>query len=273
MVIFAADDEAPARRLLVSAIKAAIPDAQVRDFSLGEQLLECAKEEICSIAFLDIEMRDMTGIELAKRLKEIQPRANIVFVTGFGEYKGEAMDMHASGYVTKPVSAEKITNELKYLRNPIDENEKGETESKKLVKVNCFGNFEVYTFEGKPLHFERSKAKELMAYLVFKNGASCSIREIHAALFEDAPFDKRSANYIRQIIASLGKSLSAAGAADVIIRGNDSYSIVKDMIDCDYYRFLNNDKNAEVNYTGEFMNQYSWCEYVTGYLDNRIFGN
>ncbi len=273
MVVFAADDEAPARRLLVSAIKSAIPDAQVRDFSLGGELLEHAKEEKCSIAFLDIEMRDMTGIELARQLKEIWPKVNIVFVTGFGEYKGEAMDMHASGYVTKPVSAEKIKNELKYLRNPIGSDEDEEVPVKKLIKVNCFGNFEVYTLTGKALHFDRSKAKELMAYLVFKNGASCSIREIHAALFEDAPFDKRSANYIRQIIASLGKTLTAVGAADVILRGSDSYAVVRDMIDCDYYRFLNDDRNARENYNGEFMSQYSWCEYVIGYLDNKVFGN
>ena len=42
-------------------------------------------------------MRGMSGVEVAKRLKNANPKMNILFVTGFSEYKGEAMDMKASG--------------------------------------------------------------------------------------------------------------------------------------------------------------------------------
>lgn len=45
---------------------------------------------------------------LAKRLKEINPKMNIIFVTGFSEYAGDAMKMHASGYIMKPVTKENL---------------------------------------------------------------------------------------------------------------------------------------------------------------------
>jgi len=57
-------------------------------------------------------MRGMTGVEVAKKLKEINPKMNIIFVTGFSDYKGDAMDMKASGYIMKPVTAEEVKAEL-----------------------------------------------------------------------------------------------------------------------------------------------------------------
>lgn len=42
-------------------------------------------------------MRGTNGVEVAKKLKGINPRMNIIFVTGFSEYTGDAMSLHASG--------------------------------------------------------------------------------------------------------------------------------------------------------------------------------
>lgn len=78
-----------------------------------------AEENVCDVAFLDIQMRSMTGLELAKQLKERQPNVNIIFVTGFSEYTGEAIQLHASGYIEKPVTEEKIRRELDNLRHPV----------------------------------------------------------------------------------------------------------------------------------------------------------
>lgn len=83
-------------------------------------------------------MRGMTGVELAKKLKDAYPKINIIFVTGFDQYTGEAMKMHASGYIMKPVTAEKVKEEMENLRNPI------EPLSDKLLRVQCFGNFDVF---------------------------------------------------------------------------------------------------------------------------------
>ena len=113
MRILAADDEVLAREMLVDAIKASIEDCELFDFSKPSQLLEFAQNNpACDIAFLDIHMRGMNGVELAKKLKDITPTINIIFVTGFDEYTGDAMRLHASGYIMKPVTKEKIDHEM-----------------------------------------------------------------------------------------------------------------------------------------------------------------
>ena len=86
---------------------------------MQDELIADAKENGCDVAFLDIHMRGMTGVQVAKKLKEINPKLNIIFVTGFSEYKGEAMDMKASGYIMKPVTKEEVAQELEELRFPI----------------------------------------------------------------------------------------------------------------------------------------------------------
>lgn len=64
-------------------------------------------------------MRGVSGIDVAKQLKEIIPDINIIFVTGYDEYTKDAMAMHASGYIEKPVTAGKVRKETEDLRYPL----------------------------------------------------------------------------------------------------------------------------------------------------------
>lgn len=264
MKVLAADDESLALDMLVESIQQAIDDVEVFSFSTPSKLLAFDEIDTCDIAFLDIQMRGMSGIELAKRLKDLCPKLNIIFVTGYDEYALEAMKQHVSGYITKPVTAEKIKEEIKDLRYPIREKKNA------LLKVKCFGNFEVFDMNGNPIHFERSKSKEMFAYLIYRSGSTSSTREIAAALFEDDEFDKKQIGYIQKIVSSLKKALKNVGAEKVLIKGFNSFSINVDLVDCDYYRFATLDRQAVNSYNGEFMSQYSWGEFVTGYLERMI---
>lgn len=257
MRILAADDEVLAREMLVDAIKASIEDCELFDFSKPSQLLEFAQNNpACDIAFLDIHMRGMNGVELAKKLKDITPTINIIFVTGFDEYTGDAMRLHASGYIMKPVTKEKIDHEMADLRHPIVP--KNDT----LLKVQCFGNFDVFTPDGVPVHFERSRSKEVFAYLVHKNGSSCTIKELAAALFEDEPYDLKQQAYIQKIISAMMKSLRKCNAADVVYKKYNSLSVNTSKLDCDYYRFKELDSGAVNAYNSEYMAQYYWADFM-----------
>ena len=61
-------------------------------------------ENNIDIAFLDIEMPVLNGIQLAKSFKKINPKINIIFVTAYDNYAVDAFNIHASGYILKPVS-------------------------------------------------------------------------------------------------------------------------------------------------------------------------
>jgi hypothetical protein len=119
------------------------------------------------VAFLDVKMPGMTGLEMAKRVKELSPHTNIVFVTAYSEYSLDAMRLRASGYVLKPATGEAVETELENLRFPV------KTAAASRLRVQCFGNFEVYA-DGQPLRFEFSRTKELFAYLVDRRGAAAN---------------------------------------------------------------------------------------------------
>ncbi|MBR6101164.1 MAG: hypothetical protein IKP95_01950 [Ruminococcus sp.] len=68
----------------------------------------------------------------------------------------------------KPVNKAKVEKELADLRFPIV------PKNDALLQIQCFGNFDVFTPSGEHVRFERSKAKEMFAYLFHKQGSSCT---------------------------------------------------------------------------------------------------
>ncbi len=256
MRILCCDDEKLALQMLEMSVKKAKPDADILAFKYADELLEEATANGCDIAFLDIHMRGMNGVELAKKLKEVNPKMNIIFVTGFSDYTGDAMRLHASGYIMKPVTKAKVEEELADLRFPIV------PKSDALLRVQCFGNFDVFTPDGKPLRFERSKSKEVFAYLVHRHGSSCTKKEIAAILFEDMPYDNNQQMYVQKIMSALMKSLKAVGAESVIEKSYNNIAVNVNLIDCDYYRFQELDAGAVNAYQNEYMSQYYWADFL-----------
>ena len=98
------------------SVQEACPTAQVSKFQSAQEALRFLENNQCDVAFLDIHMRGCDGLTLAKKLKDLNPRCNIIFVTGYSEYAAEALSMHASGYIIKPVGAEAVQTELEDLR-------------------------------------------------------------------------------------------------------------------------------------------------------------
>lgn len=263
MRIIAVDDERIALTGLESILKKAAPGAEIAAFRRAEEALEYAEQERVDIAFLDVRMQGMNGLFLAERLKETNAEVNIVFVTGYDEYAREAIALHASGYITKPVTLEKVRAELGALRFPL------EPEERPLLRVRCFGNFEVYTLDGEPVHFARTKAKEVFAYLVHKRGTSCATREIAAVLFEDAPYDEKRQAYFQQIIHAMMKSLRQVGAEIVVTKRYKAISVNTKAIDCDFYHYMNGERDPGSPFMGEYMAQYAWAEEMAGFLAER----
>ena len=106
MKIIAVDDERIALSGLKLILNKAVPQADIAAFRQAKEALAYACQTRVDIAFLDVRMQEMNGIFLAERLKETNPRINIIFVTGYDEYAREAISLHASGYITKPVTLE-----------------------------------------------------------------------------------------------------------------------------------------------------------------------
>ena len=257
MIVIAVDDERIALENLAESIAQASPNAQIHRFRYPEDALDFASENHVDVAFLDVEMMNMNGVELAERLKEYHRDINIIFSTGYGHYRDAAFDLHASGYLTKPITAQKVKKELDDLRRPVRQ--------PKRVQFQAFGNFEVY-LDGKPIIFKYSKTKELLAYLVDRRGALCTNGEIMATLFED---DRGHEAYFRSLRKDLTDVLEAASCGEIISQQRGRIGIIPELVDCDYFRWCDGNRSPGNAYRGEYMTQYSWGEYTNAMLSNQ----
>jgi len=248
------DDERLAAEDLEYVIKKAEPAAETVVVTSPEEGLVQAGKFDPDIVFSDIEMPGINGIELVRRIKEKSPKTNIIMVTAFSQFALDALKLYVSDYILKPAKIADVKRALANLRTPLD------AEAKYLLKVQCFGNFEVFK-DGTPLHFSRSKTKELFAYLVNLKGSSADTRELCDVLWEnDNPETKDS--YLRHLLADLRRSLEEVSCTQVINASKNSYAVMPELLDCDYYHYLEGDENAKALYKGEYMKQYDWS-YMT----------
>lgn len=249
--IIAVDDERSALWLLRKAIEKAAPKATVTCFEKARNALEYAGENMVDIAFLDIEMAGMNGLILAKHLKDLYGETNIIFVTGYSEYAGNAFGLRASGYVLKPINANRVADELEHLRHPVRLRTDG-------IYIQTFGNFDILV-DGVPLVFPRTKSKEALAYLVHKRGRRVTRKELAAALWPEDEYSRAKQAHLQITLTEMMKPLQKAGAESVVQKIQMAYAIDPQQVNCDYFRLLEWDTKAVNKYKGNYMPEYPWA--------------
>ena len=103
----------------LSVVEEVLPNANIFGFTRPFEAIEFAEKKKISLVFLDIEMGKTNGLEICKKFLEINPQTNIIFLTAYVEYSFEAWSTGASGYLLKPITAEKLRAQLKNLRYPL----------------------------------------------------------------------------------------------------------------------------------------------------------
>lgn len=269
MLIFAIDDEPKMLHALHVAIEQARPDAEIRDFGKVSEVQKALAEEGMrpEVVFSDIEMPGMDGLELAVHIKNDSPKSKIIFVTGFPKYAADAYRLHVNGYILKPVVAQRVREELDALGLAVHAPELAghATEPEEKLRIQCFGYFEVF-WQGKPLIFKRTQTKELLAYLIDREGEACTSDEIITALWESDRKESVAKGHLRVLINDLRTTLRDIGMEKLLIRERRQVAICRDLVDCDYYQMLSGDVSAVNAYAGEYMKQYSWAEMTVGRL-------
>ncbi|WP_022779021.1 response regulator [Butyrivibrio sp. AE3009] len=261
------DDEGLILARTVSLVKKTNKFEEVESFMNALEALEYLDEEKADLALLDIDMPEMGGLELAANIKNRCPDIKIIFLTGYSEYAIDAYAMHATGYLLKPVSYEKLFSEIEYALGtgtPAVTAGAGSSNEVK-AKVETFGFFNILV-NGKPVVFKRSKAKELLACLVDHRGQFIARKDLFYILWEDDDYDRAKQKYFDTIIRSMKDSLEEYGISDIFEAEQGLMRIVPEKIDCDLYRFLDKDQAAIDSFRGEYMNSYTWSSETEGYL-------
>lgn len=99
-------------------IEEVIPNAAVIGFTKPSEAVEYAKANRIALAFLDIEMIDVSGLDVCRKLLEINQRTNVVYLTAYRDYSFDAWDTGAIGFMVKPLTADGVKKQLKKLRYP-----------------------------------------------------------------------------------------------------------------------------------------------------------
>lgn len=95
-----------------------MPHATVTGFTDASEAVKFAKANRVALAFLDIELRNTSGLELCRELLKINLRTNVVYLTAYSEYAFDAWGTGASGFLLKPLTPHGVREQLKNLRHP-----------------------------------------------------------------------------------------------------------------------------------------------------------
>ncbi len=253
---------------------------EVRDrFTEPLVALDYLKNNPVDVAFLDIEMPDMDGIELSNRFLDLQGKLAVVFVTAYNQYAVEAFRLNALDYLMKPVTAERLRETLERIAA-----KKEIRFQLSMVRIGCFGKFKVDA-GGAEVKFRTEKARELMAFLTDRQGDFVHRDEICDNLWEEYDGD-RALIHFHTTLHYVKKALLLQGLQVPIEHDKGSYRLNIDGLDCDYCRFMkfitpagkvqqNNILEYEETagiYHGDYLasEEYAWAERKRQMLKERF---
>lgn len=234
------------------------------------------------VVFLDIEMPEINGLELANRLMEQNDKLMVVFVTGYNQYALEAFQVNALDYILKPVNPNRIqkcVSRLIKLRSPRYQ-EKADIREKKIC---CLGDFEVYGNNG-VIKWPTQKVEEMFAYFIFNRDSNVEGEELGEILWPEGDPDRIKANLhtslcrLRKVIKENGLPIDICSKKG----GKGVYRCNLQELSCDFIEFENAAlKNAVINksnvdkfeqicslYRDDLFSKknYEWCEGKKEYL-------
>jgi len=239
----------------------ALPQIRAAEgFPDAERALAWLGRHTADLALIETALPGMDGLQLAGRLRERSPDTAVIFVTGHPERAVEAFALHVSGYLLKPLTAERLAGEAAWAL-------RGRTPAPQAhIVAQTFGSFDLFV-DGKAVAFPRSKSKELLAYLVDRQGGSVTRAEAFAVLWEDRLYDRRMQKQLDVVIRTLFAALRASGAETLLEKRSGALRVRPEAMDCDLYRFLDGDTGALNAYRGEYMSAYSWASLTEAYMD------
>ena len=252
MKVICVDDEKLLMEDTVSMCRQLPRISDVKGFTRSDEALAWLEHDPADLALLDIDMPGMNGLELAAEIKKRWPATEVCFLTGYSQYAVDAFAVRATGYLVKPISKEKLAEEVEYAFSRSSKELSGH------IVVRTFGNFDVFV-DDRLVCFQRAKCKEILAYLVDKQGVSVSRGEIFSALWEDRLYDRKMQKQLDVYIRALRATLRDYGIEDIFEMQKGALRVRPERLTCDVYQFFAGDGDAINSYQGEYMTSYQWA--------------
>ncbi|OEH84504.1 hypothetical protein BHU72_09875 [Desulfuribacillus stibiiarsenatis] len=247
------------------------------------EALERLKVEIIDAVFLDIEMPEISGMEFARRVQEMNEQTKIIFVTAHMDFAVEAFEIESLDYILKPVTKARLHQSVRRILHATNKHKPKDSS----ISIRCFGHFDVYSHdENETLTWKTNKVRELCAYLIHFEGNLVERDRIIDTLWPEVPVDKaRTSLYTN--ISYLRSTFKEHGFENVIMKKDSCYYINLLNFKCDLieWKNLNNtienisqenkhlfEKILDI-YKDEYMAKsgYSWAEEKRQYICKNIY--
>lgn len=249
-------DDEPLMLSHFQLLSAGIPDLTViGQFCCGSEAIDFLGKSEAEIVFLDIVMPDMNGIECAKKIKALHPGILIVFLTAFDHYVRDFNRIGGDYYIVKPYTPEVLemtAAKLKLLQK----------RQRKSIFIQTFGSFSILK-DGVPVRLI-GKAKEILALIVSKRGREISNEELYSTIWENRPYSNKAMKVYYNALTRLREALAENGLSGLVISSGRGQRANTELFDCDYYDMLDCNMKDSDRFTGEFLSEYSWGEYILG---------
>lgn len=220
------------------------------------------------LVFLDIDMPQLNGIEVASRLKSVLPDIEVVFVTAYSEYAVKAFELQAMDYILKPIMFERLDRTVERVLERI-RIQKPQKSLGTDIYISCFGQFEM-GFKGKePLKWRTEKTKELFVFLLNSKHRNITKQEIIEQLWPDVD-EERAGHRLHNNIYYIRKAFEDYGITKDYIQINGNYRLTINSVNYDVDDFENcvklNMKYLTIEemekaihiYTGDFLEGHDW---------------
>ena len=112
MQIFICDDEPQVLSNIAKKVTTLLPEGEVQIFSNGGELLTCLSKNSCDILLLDIDMPEMTGLQVARELSLLKKKPLLIFVTSHDELVYDSFQYHPFAFLRKSRFDEEIEKTL-----------------------------------------------------------------------------------------------------------------------------------------------------------------
>lgn len=206
-------------------------------FTDSLHLLKFLQGNKVHLIFMDIEMPEISGLELAEQVTAIDKDIEVVFATAYNQYAIKAFEVNAIDYILKPLSKPRIERTIEKIKGRIAHKLTKEVEVPKVF-IKCLGGYDIY-INGEVVPFKVSKAKEILAYLINANGKSLGWMTIADDIWPDSYDDKKLMNNFHVASHALRTFLNENNISDIFDYSRNLYRIDSTKFDCDFIQ-LNN---------------------------------
>lgn len=218
------------------------------------------------VVFLDINMPQINGIDLACQITDSNPEIDIVFTTAYDNYAVKAFELYALDYLLKPIYKDRLE---KTVRRIIRKNKSPACSIERRLIIKSFGDFQIGWEGEEPIKWRTEKTKELFAYLLINYGKTTTKYQIIDAIWPDVDPEKAE-HQLYNGIYYIRKTLKEYGISKEKILLNGNYCLTLYNVNFDY-AFINEYLHMDINtlplkvlqrieeeYSGSYFENYDW---------------